>query len=157
MTFAVMNKVNISKRLGLNTMSRWAASFAQMALGIFLTPILILELGTEAYGLCALATTINTLALIAEFRIRDSLTRELTAALTSGACDRASRLASTSVAVYGVLGSLAAALCIVSAPSLAIWFKVSPAMYNEAVDLIRYYGGWSTLIAFASPIYSSTL
>ncbi|MCA9248239.1 MAG: oligosaccharide flippase family protein [Planctomycetales bacterium] len=153
----MMDAASVRKRVGLNTVSLWMAKLAQICLGIVLTPLLLLELGKEGYGVCAIAMTIQSLAMIADLRIRVALARELAAALTNGEHERASRLASSGMVVYLALGTLMAAVCGLAAPWLAHWFNVSPALLDDTVALIRWYGGASILLSFLQPVYSSAL
>lgn len=90
-----------------------------LVLGVISAPILLHRLGTDAYGVLAIAAIVTGYFGVLELGIGRAAVKFLSERLASGAIEDAGRLASTAVGAQILLGLLGAVLVWVSTPVLA--------------------------------------
>ena len=147
----------VSVRVLVNTMSSWAATVISGLIGVFLVPFLVLKLGKEGYGLTALLGTIIGLSAILDLGLRGALTRLLAEAFARNATRKLNELASSAAILNLAIGAAASIGCIVLAPQIARFFRVSDPFLEQGVFLVRWYGSASILLSFISPVFACTL
>jgi O-antigen/teichoic acid export membrane protein len=102
-------------RLVRNTLANGAASFAGVLVFLILTPFMIVQLGSAAYGVYTLALTVSFLggyAALTDLGIEAATARFVAEARADGDEELVNRLASTTLAFFG-------SLAVVLAPMIA--------------------------------------
>lgn len=126
-------------------------------IGLVLVPFLLGELGREGYGLVALVATIVAFAEIADLGLRGALGRHLAEQVATKDVRRFNELASSAMAFYLTAGIVLAVACMLLAPLLVRAFNVSDALRTQAVFMIRWYGGFTIILAFIRPVYGAAI
>jgi membrane protein EpsK len=149
--------VQTSFQIAVNTLTSWGCSLLSGILGWVLVPIYIAQLGKEGYGLIGLATTIVVYTMIVDLGLQQALGRQLAAEVARKDVDAFNRLASSAMVFYLCLSVVPSLVLVVTAPSLAGIFAVSPASRSEAVFLIRWYAPLATVLTLIGSVYAATL
>ncbi|MCE5327992.1 MAG: oligosaccharide flippase family protein [Planctomycetaceae bacterium] len=146
-----------STRITLNTATNWAYSGLRALIQLAMVPFLLEKLGTSGYGIIGLVGVIVSSTELLDMGLRSGLGRHLAFEIARKDYRRFNELASTGLATYLILGSLFASACIILARPIAALFKVPPELVNQAVFLIRVYGGLSILVYFLQPVFNATI
>ncbi|NBB79901.1 MAG: oligosaccharide flippase family protein [Verrucomicrobia bacterium] len=109
------------------------------------------------YGLAMLLGVVVSFAEIADMGLRMALGRNLAEALSVQDKEAYNRLASTAGAIWLSVGSLMALACVILAPAIVTFLDIPPEIQNEAIFLVRAFGGGSILLAFILPIFTAVL
>ncbi len=146
-----------SSRIFINAASSWIAKLSSSILGVILVPFLLGQFGREGYGLVGLATSVVVFAGLADFGLRDALSRELAEQVARRRSARFNALLSTAMALYLAIGGTLMLIIIAIAPQAARWVNVPPHLWDQGVFLIRWYAGGEILLTFIRPIFGSIL
>lgn len=149
--------MRISNRIFINAASSWLAQSCRGILGLVLVPFLLGHLGREGYGLIGLMGAIVAFSGLADFGLRDAMSRELAEQIARKNQRRFDELVSTGAAAYLVIGLLLAAGLVIAAPWVANVLRVSERHRAEALFLIRWYAGGEVLLTFVRPVFSSVI
>ena len=126
-------------------------------IGLILVPFLLGELGKGGYGLVALVGTIVAFAEIADLGLRGALGRHLAEQAAIKDTRRFNELASSAMVFYLFAGTVLAAACMLLAPLLVRAFNVPDHLRTQAMFMIRWYGGFTIVLAFVHPVYGAVI
>lgn len=146
-----------SARVALNAISRWLGLAVSIVVGIVIVPIMLHQFGKDGYGLVAICSALLALRTMIDFGLRAAVTRELAAAGAAEDQGHYNDLVSSALAVYLLLGGIAAVACGFLAPMIAIGLKVPHSLHNEGAFLIRFYAGPTFFLVFATAPMASVL
>ncbi len=122
-------------RIVRNSLLQGLGTFSAVGITLFLTPLLISELGVAGYGVWVLATSL-TFALgylsFAELGIESSTVRFIAEARSEGDVEEANRVISTSLALYVAIAAVLTPALMLAAAPIAGLFSVPEALQNEA-------------------------
>lgn len=149
--------MSASFQIAANALSSWVATLVSGVLGWLLIPIYLSELGREGYGLLALTGTFIAFTAIADLMLREALARQLALELARGGVQEFRQWVASARGLYAFLGGAIALVLAISAPSLAVAFKVSARCWPEAVLLLRWYAPLAVLLTFWGSLYSAVL
>ena len=141
----------------LNAVTSWALAVVKALIGLILVPFLLTRLGKTGYGVISLVGTIVGFTTLADLGLRAGLGRHLTEQLARKDTRRFNELASTGMLAYLIVGGICAAICVVFAPLLVRFFRVSEDMIPQAVFLVRWYGSVSVVLSFIGPVFGATI
>jgi O-antigen/teichoic acid export membrane protein len=110
-----------------NTVFNGVASLVGLGVGLVLSPVLLATLGVERFGLWSLLWAVTGSLGLVDLRLAAAVTPLAAAAWARGERDRVTRIASTSVVFYGVLGAVevGAAVLVARFPALVLWLPES--------------------------------
>lgn len=146
-----------SARVALNTITGWGAKIVDGALQIWLVKFLLAELGQEAFGLTGVLTSLVALTMVADLGLGTALSRQLAAHVAKNDARGVNLLASTAMAIYLGIGTVVwLALGLFSAPITA-YFEIESAVLDDAILLIRWYGGALLFLSFVEPVFRAVL
>lgn len=145
------------KQIFKNTVAGWFAILIRAITGLLLIPILIFELGTEAYGLLGIVAVIIGFSNAADLGLRGALGRELTEQVALKDKKAFSELISTALVLYLCIALLLAIFGWMLAPILIDFFKVSNNLKARAIWMIRIYGTGAIVFSFVTPAFTSGL
>jgi O-antigen/teichoic acid export membrane protein len=100
-------------------------------------PVLVHYLGTERFGIYFLATSVSGTVAMLDFGMSSATVKLVSEDLATGNKRAAAETIITSLAFYGGLGILGAALIWLFSPWLVSLFSVGPALHAEAVLVFR--------------------
>jgi len=102
-------------RLLRNVITNWAASFSSLLIAFFLSPFVVHHLGALAYGVWILIMSVTGYLGLLDLGIRGTVTRYIAKFHTQAKHEEASRLVSTALVIFTLLGVLAFGTCAVIA------------------------------------------
>ena len=70
-----MSKASNLKQIAVNTISNWGAVGIQAAIGLYMVPFMIGELGKDGYGVTGIIAAIVGFSEIADLGLRTALNR----------------------------------------------------------------------------------
>jgi O-antigen/teichoic acid export membrane protein len=149
--------MSTTRQIGINVASQWASFVLLGAIGVFLVPFLIRELGRDLYGLTVLLGVIVTFAEIADLGLRAALGRHLAEAITLGDTDTFNRLASTAAGIWLSVGTIMAGVWVAFAADIVDFLDIPSQIRADVLPLIVAFGAASILLAFVDPIFSAIL
>lgn len=126
-----------SARVVRNTVANGIGGFTATALGVVLAPIMIAELGLQAYGIYALALTLSFAggyAALSDLGIEQATVRYVAEA-EGGAPDQLNRIVATTLLFFAGISLPLAILLVLLAPALTDLFSVGPGLRSEAEAL----------------------
>jgi len=149
--------VQVSQRIAWNAVTNWVAMVVHAAVGLVLVPFLLGRLGTEGYGLAAIAGVVLSFTAMADLGLRAALSRHLAEQVALNNTRRFNELASTALVLYLTIGTALATACVLAAEPLARALRVSDALLPDAVFLVRWYSSVSILLSFLSPLFAAVV
>ncbi len=121
-----------ARHIARSVLSNWFAMAAAMAVGFFLSPLLVHRLGNAAYGVWVLAiSSVNYFGLL-DLGLRNSVTMFVAKGRTTGDHEGASEVLSAALWVRIQIAALVLVLSGALAAVFPIIFKVSPALTFDA-------------------------
>lgn len=145
--------MNTSRRVFLNTLTRWMAILVQGALGVFVVRFLLAKLGQDGYGLTALMGAVVAMGTVAELGLGGALARHLAAQLALKDEVKFNQLASTALSFYLIVGTFLGIACEAFAPQIVRFINTPPSLMAEAFFLLRWYVAPAVLLSFVIPVY----
>ncbi len=142
-----------SRRVFLNAVSRWIATFVQGVFGAFLVRFLLDKLGQDAYGLTALMGAVVAMATVADLGLGGALGRHLAAQLALRNEARFNQLASSAFLCYVAVGATLSIACLICAPQIARFINAPATLMAETLFLLRGYAAPALLLSFITPVY----
>lgn len=126
--------------LKINALSNWVSLGVNIAIGFFLTPFIIQELGKTGYGIWTLIVSLIGYYGLLNLGVDSALIRYI--ALYAGQSDKKSlnAVASTAMVMFSCIGSLGIASLFLLAAPLATFFDVSPEHFGDFKQLIWIMG-----------------
>jgi O-antigen/teichoic acid export membrane protein len=149
--------VHTTSRIIINVLTNWVSVGIQALIGLLLVPFLLRHLGKEAYGLTTLVGVIIGFTVLADLGLRLALGRQLTEQVAKKDFKRYNELACTGLLLFVSIGLICVSVCVMLAPMLVNFFKLSPALRSEAIFLIRWYGSASILLSFTAPVFGAII
>lgn len=130
-----MSPQDVKRRLLTNTAVAYGATLAAYAVGLVAAPYFINSLGPSAYGIATLLDVfaISGWAGLLEIGIQASTVRLVAEASAKDDWDEASRVVSTSLAMYLGIGAVAATLLVAASSWLAQGALNVPDQYEDAL------------------------
>lgn len=119
-------------RVLLNTLLAWASRAVAAVAGILIVPFLLYRLGDTTYGLIGITVSMLALVELIELGLRPAVTRQYTRFLYGEDARRANEVASSSLAVYGLLGAAVVGLTAAGGAALLRAIQVAPELRDEA-------------------------
>jgi O-antigen/teichoic acid export membrane protein len=98
-----------------NVVSNWAGSLISLLVAFFLSPFVVHHLGATAYGVWVLIMSLTGYLGLLDLGVRGTVTRYVAEFHTRGKHEEASRLVSSALAIFTLLGAVALATSIVAA------------------------------------------
>lgn len=141
------------RRVFLNVITRWIATFVQGAIGVFLVKFLLGQLGQDGYGLTALMSAVVSMAMVADLGFGGALARHLAAQLALKDPFKFNQLASTAFLFYLLMGVALGITCSVFAPWITHVMSIPHSLRSEALFLVRWYAAPSLVLSFVTPVY----
>jgi O-antigen/teichoic acid export membrane protein len=141
----------------INTLTGWGALFVQAAIGLFMVPFLLGQMGKDGYGLIGLLGVVVSLSLVADLGLRNALGRELTEHVSLKDSKASSELLSSALMLYLLMGLLFATIGWILTPWLVQVFKVPEHWHKTAVWSMRIYGSVSVILSFVTPVFGAGL
>jgi O-antigen/teichoic acid export membrane protein len=123
-----------------SVLSNWFATAATMAVGFFLSPFLVHQLGNIAYGVWVLAISSVSYFGLLDLGLRNSVTMFVAKGHTTGDHEGASEVLSAALWVRIQIAALVMVLCGVLVVAFPIIFKVTPAMASDARAVVFLMG-----------------
>jgi O-antigen/teichoic acid export membrane protein len=102
-------------RIVRNVVTNWAGSFSSMLIAFFLSPFVVHHLGATAYGAWILIMSVTGYLGLLDLGVRGTVTRYIAKFHTQDKHEEASRLVSTALVIFTLLGALAVGTCVVIA------------------------------------------
>jgi O-antigen/teichoic acid export membrane protein len=97
-----------------NVVSNWAGSLISLLIAFFLSPFVVHHLGTTAYGIWVLILSLTGYFGLLDLGVRGTVTRYVAEFHTQGKHKEASRLVSSALVIFTLLGAVALAASMVA-------------------------------------------
>lgn len=123
-----------------NILSNWVLFGYTAVVGFFLTPFIVRSLGDTMYGVWGLLTSVVGYLGLLDVGVRLAVTRFVAGSVATGDHERASRYASTSVALFGLAGITAIALSAGLSAGVHVFFDI-PEQVLRTARLVLLLGG----------------
>ncbi len=131
-------------QFGLGVVLRVAAIFVSTGIALRLTPFIVHGIGDRSYGLWTLVTTVGSYYGLLDLGLSGAVTRHVAAALGSRNQGKVNQIASSALAMYGVVGAIVF-LCSMACAALAGLFFHSPADAAVFSRLVLIFGASTAL------------
>ncbi|MBX9625706.1 MAG: polysaccharide biosynthesis C-terminal domain-containing protein [Gemmataceae bacterium] len=115
-------------RFAWNLGSSWVGYAVQVAVTLALTPFVLSRLGTEAYGVWVVTTSLTGYYGLLALGLPAGVNQHLTRALAVGDLGRANRVASSGFVALAAVGAVALVIGLALAGPLPGWLKVDPGL-----------------------------
>jgi O-antigen/teichoic acid export membrane protein len=129
-----------ARHIARSVLSNWFAMAAAMAVGFFLSPFLVHQLGNIAYGVWVLAISSVSYFGLLDLGLRNSVTMFVAKGHTTGDHEGASKVLSAALWVRIQIAALVMVLSGVLVVMFPIIFKVTPAMAADARVVVLLMG-----------------
>lgn len=146
-----------STRITRNALASWTSTLVHGVVAVFVVRILLQTLGFESYGLIVAVMSMTAFANLADFGLRRSLSRHLSASFSLDDHDEINRLFSTGLVWYATMGAILLLLYSSLAHLFVPAMKISGALQRDAQFLLQYYAGAAVLLAFLTPGFNAIL
>jgi O-antigen/teichoic acid export membrane protein len=130
-----------------NVITNWAGSFSSLLIAFFLSPFVVHHLGATAYGAWVLIMSVTGYLGLLDLGVRGTVTRYIARFHTQDKHEEASRLVSTALVIFTLLGALAFVTCVVIA-------SVSPKLFHVPENSEKTF---QTVLILAGATIASTL
>ena len=127
-----------------------------MLIAFFLSPFVIHHLGTSAYGVWLLANSITGYFGLLDLGVGKSVTYYIARFHTQGEHEKSSRLVSTALAVFSVLGAVALGASVVIASVAPRLFHV-PESFKANFHVLVILGGATVASCLVTNVFSAIL
>ncbi len=143
-------------RTALNVVANWATFGFGVAMSFFLSPFIVHSLGDASYGVWTmLASMVGYMGLL-DLGVRSAVTRYVARHHALGQDRKASRTASTGLAIFLGVGFLAVLAAIILALAVPQRFNIPPHLLSSA-RLIIVLGGLSVAVALISGVFGGLI
>jgi O-antigen/teichoic acid export membrane protein len=132
--------MSLKTRALKNVVSSWGGLAVNIAVGFFLSPLILHHLGDEAFGLWILVFSLTGYYGIFDFGIRSSLVRYVSKFQATGDKDQLARLVNTSFFTYTCLGLFLLIPTTLGGLYVDRLFHVSPTFLRDARILFLMVG-----------------
>src|ERR1700730_340407 len=127
-----------------------------MIIAFFLSPFVVHHLGVSAYGVWLLANSLTGFFGLLDLGVGGSVTYYVARFHTQGEHEKASRLVSTALTMFAVLGTLALGTSVVVASAAPRLFNV-PEAYRHDFQLLVILAGVSLASSLLTNVYSAII
>ncbi len=145
-----------SVRVLRNVITNYLRFFAGGAISFLLTPLMVHTLGDGGYGLWVTVFSLTGYFGLVDQGIRPSLVRYVSRAQAAGDDDDLRRTISSAIALYAIAGIVTLAVCAVVSWRFGAWFKIDPAMLDDA-RMTVLVAGTSLALGFPLGVFAATL
>lgn len=146
-----------TSRIFINAVTGWLATLTNSIVGILVVPFLLGQLGKEGFGLISVVYSIVGFCMIADAGLSMALARQLAERLAKGDFKTYNELAGTALLIYVVVSCITAGVLFLSAPAIARAFNVTPKLIDQAIYLIRWFGGGMVALSFLSVTFRAVV
>lgn len=133
-------ETTIRERVIFGTLANSAGQFVTVAIGFFLTPFILHQLGADDYGLWALISSVVAYTSLLDFGIWNALVKYIAEFRARGEFDQARRLIATALWLYLLLCLVAIAVSTVIAFVFPRVFNLPPEQWSKAAWLVFLSG-----------------
>ncbi len=130
-----------------NAVSSWASLAVNVAVGFFLSPLILHRLGDDAFGLWILIFSLTGYYGLFDFGIRSSLIRYVSKFQATNDRDQLSRLINTTLFSYGCLGLLLLVPTVVGGLYVDRLFHI-PVTFLRDAHILFFMVGSSLALGF---------
>lgn len=148
--------VSSGVRIARNVLSNWGSYAFSMVVNFFLAPFVVHHLGNSQYGVWTLIVSLTGYLGLLDFGVRGAVTRYVARFHTQVDHERASRVASSALAVFTATGILA----IMVSAILAILFGSSfhiPAEYRTASQIVLILAGFNIATSLVNGVFGGII
>ncbi len=115
-----------------NVLWNWGTLACTIAVTFLLSPYVVRSLGNASYGLWVLLGSLVGYLGLLDFGVRSAVTRYVAKLHAEAADADASRIASTAVAIFSIMGAAAVVGAAVLAAGVGHWFEIPSAHWTTA-------------------------
>ncbi|MBC8207540.1 MAG: polysaccharide biosynthesis C-terminal domain-containing protein [Kiritimatiellaeota bacterium] len=138
-----------------NMLTGWGAVGLQAAIGLFMVPFLLGQLGRDGYGVIGILMSVIGFAEIADLGLRSALNRELSEMVALQDKAGFQRLSSSALVLYIGIALLIGGVGAAFAPALCSLFNVNDEYVGLMTLLLRTYAPLTVLISFVTPVFTA--
>lgn len=139
-----------------NVLANWGSFLVTATAGLFVSPFVVHQLGTSAYGVWVIIGSLTGSMTILDLGVRSAVTRFVAREHARGAHDSAGRIVSTAQLMFLAAGVLA--ILIAGGLSLGVtnWFTI-PAELHATARLVLLVSGFSIAIILNISLFGGIL
>lgn len=145
-----------ASRLVRNVLSNWGAFVCAAAVSFLLSPYIVRTLGDSAYGAWAVLNSVVGYLGLLDLGVRGAVMRYVARFHDTGEHDRAGRLTSSAVLLFGATACVAVILAIVLAANVEHAFNL-PADVVHAARIVALVGGLNIAVALVDGVFGGVI
>jgi O-antigen/teichoic acid export membrane protein len=130
----------LKKQIIINTISNFIGRIINLAAWFILTPFILLNLGSTAYGLWILVGSVVAYGALLDFGIAGAITKYVAEYHAKNQLGEAKSLVATALVLYILFGLLITLAAIAFAPFFPQLFNVSTEQHETAILLVIFSG-----------------
>lgn len=153
---AVAGKNKSAGRTVINVITNWGAVLFGMAVSFVLSPFLVHHLGDVRYGVWGVIGSIIGYLGLLDMGIRVGVTRFVARHEATGDREAASRLVSTALGMFSIIGVIAIAAGTVISLNLGHFAQTPPAYLREA-SIAVFIAGITMGLSLVSGVYGAVI
>lgn len=139
-----------------NVLWNWGTFLFNVAITFVLSPYVVKSLGNTTYGLWVLLGSLVGYLGLLDFGVRGAVTRYVSRFYADGDDERASRLTSTALRIFSLMGLAAVLVTVLLAASIVHRFDITSAQTGTA-RLVVILGGLTVAVALVGGVYGGVV
>ena len=151
-----MTKPYRPKNISRNLVIYWLAFLITAIVSFFMSPFVVGQLGTTAYGAWALLGALLGYLALLDFGVRGTVTRYVAHRYATGDHKGSSEIASAGIVMFGLLGTIALLVSGVFAFLSPLLFNL-PASLIADTQIILVVGGLTTAVTFVGAVFGGVV
>ena len=151
-----MNNANHETGFGRNIAANWSAFLFAVCVSFFLTPVIVRNLGNEAYGVWVLLGSLVGYLGLLDFGVRGAVTRYIAQHHAADSSEESERTVSAGVALFGSFGVLAVICAGIFAILAPLAFKIPENLVRDA-RIIIVIGGVNVGVALMGGVFGGVV
>jgi O-antigen/teichoic acid export membrane protein len=152
-----MSKASTLKQIAVNTVSNWGAVGIQAAIGLYMVPFMIGELGKDGYGVIGIIAAIVGFSEIADLGLRTALNRELSEKTASQDREGFRKLSTSALALYLFVATAFSVVLYFSGPIACSFFSIGVENRSTVLLLLQTYAPFCVVLGFVVPVLTAGL
>jgi O-antigen/teichoic acid export membrane protein len=139
-----------------NVITNWAGSLSSMLIAFFLSPFVVHHLGASSYGVWILIMSVTGYLGLLDLGVRGTVTCYIAKFHTQGKHEDASRLVSTALVIFTLLGLVAFGICTVIASIAPRLFHV-PESSKVSLQTVLILAGTTITCTLISNVFGAII
>ena len=153
---SIVTKPYRPKNISRNLVIYWLAFLITAIVSFFMSPFVVGQLGTTAYGAWALLGALLGYLALLDFGVRGTVTRYVAHRHATGDHKGSSEIASAGIVMFGLLGTIALLVSGVFAFLSPLLFNL-PASLIADTQIILVVGGLTTAVTFVGAVFGGVV